>query len=327
MTSENPLHHQWQVNRNVLERFSVLDRKKRLAHAYLLVGPSGIGKTDTAVAVAKLINCEAHQRVSFCDACSSCIKINSGNHPDVAIIEPEESGSIKIEQVRDLLNRNRLRAFMARMKVFIVKDIENLTLDGANAFLKTLEEPSKDTLLILTTSSPDTVLETIKSRCHKIPFPSMSDGELAGRLRDDDGIEEERARLFTYFAQGSLAAARRLQDGRFDDRKNVFIDEYILNRPEEADIKALLADKEETKNFLNILLSWMRDAMLVKAGVRDERLVHMERIGALNAFQRRYTFAELNALHESVVRMCQLLAENLNIKLPLLIIGEQLWDR
>lgn len=71
-----------QFHQAVLERFVQLRSKGRCAHAYLFVGPPGIGKTQTAFAVAKLMNCEAGQEGSFCDACPSCLKVNSGNHPD-----------------------------------------------------------------------------------------------------------------------------------------------------------------------------------------------------------------------------------------------------
>jgi len=321
------MQQELQFNHSIFKRFAVLDQKKRLAHAYLFIGPSGIGKTETAVAVAKLMNCEAGQEGIFCDACSSCIKINTGNHPDVYVIDNKDNESIKIDQIRELLRRGKLRAFMANKKVFIIKNIENLTLDGANAFLKTLEEPTADSLLILTTSAPETILDTVKSRCHMVHFPSMSDHDLAGWLRDDHDVEAENSHLFTYFAQGSLGAAKELKESRFVDKKNELIDEFVLNRPQEARMKSLLAKKDETKSFLNVLLSWMRDALLAKAGVRDDRLIHRDRIDDLNVFAKNYTFEELKALNESVVKMCRLLADNLNIKSPLLIIGEQLWGR
>ena len=101
----------------------------------------------------------------------------------------------------------------------------------------------------------------------------------------------------------------------------------ILNRPQDLRIKEILDDKEETKEFLDILFSWIRDALLAKVGVEDERLIHLDRIDDLNQFVKKHTFEELKALSHSIVKMYQLLADNLNIKLPLLIIGEQLWEK
>jgi len=316
------MQHPLPFNPVILKRLAALNSKGRLAHAYLFSGPSGIGKVATAMGLAKLVNCEAPIDGTFCDSCSSCIKINTGNHPDVLVIAHEDGESIKIEEMRELMNQDKLRSFMGGKKVFIVKNIETLTLDGANAFLKTLEEPGGETLILLTTEAPETVLGTIRSRCHMIPFPSMSDRELAGNFK-----RHAQAQVFAYFAQGSLAAAKRLEEGDFIGWKNDLIDQFILMRPQNDQVKELLADKEEAKKFLNVLLSWIRDAMLCKANVRDERLVHADRLRELNAFTAKFTFEELKTLNESVVKMGKLLSDNLNIKLPLLIIGEQLWRR
>ncbi len=316
-----------QINDAIFERFTILQKKGRLAHAYLFVGPSNIGKGETALAIAKSVNCEAVEGEEFCDTCPSCVKINSGNHPDIFVIDNGYGESIKIEQIRELLSRTKLRAFMAQKKVYILKNIENLTLEGANAFLKTLEEPAADSLLLLTTSVLEKNLDTIKSRCHMIHFPSMPQDELTGKLRKECGADEADSRFLAYFAQGCLGAAKELERDGFTERKNVLINKFILSRPEEALIKKTLGDKEVTKELLDILLSWIRDTSLVKAGVEDARLIHSDRVNDLRKFQKSYTFEELSSINESIVKMCQLLADNLNIKIPLMIIGEQLWGR
>ena len=112
-----------QLDHSILQRFAFLKKKERLAHAYLFIGPSDIGKGETALAIAKLVNCEAPEGEMFCDTCPSCIKINSGNHPDVYMIDNGYGESIKIEMIREILSRNKLRSFMAARKVFIIKNI------------------------------------------------------------------------------------------------------------------------------------------------------------------------------------------------------------
>ena len=147
-------------------------------------------------------------------------------------------------------------------KVFIIKDIEAMTLDGANAFLKTLEEPAADTMLVLTTSTPENILDTVRSRCHTVYFPSLSDYELAGRLERDDGMTRPEARLYTYFAQGSLEAVEQLQEADFVDGKNDLIDEFVLERPTEDRIKELVKDKGKDtgkgKDFAKVRLFVIR---------------------------------------------------------------------
>ena len=316
-----------QNDNSIIERFAILNKRERLAHAYLFIGPANIGKGETALAIAKLINCEQRQEDQFCDTCSSCIKINSGNHPDIMVIDNGYGEAIKIEKIRELFNQSKLRSFFAVKKVFIIKNIENMTLEAANAFLKTLEEPPANSLLLLTTSVLEKNLDTIKSRCHAIHFQLTSSNDLVGQLRANYNMEEKESHFIAYFSQGCPGTARKLSTNGFVDKKNKFLDTFVLNRPHDSHIKEVLADKSETKEFLDILLSWIRDCLLAKVGVEDERLIHLDRMGDLKQFSARYSFEELKALSRSIVKMHQLLADNLNIKLPLLIIGEQLWEK
>ena len=316
-----------QIDNSIIERFAILNKKGRLAHAYLFIGPSNIGKGETALAIAKLINCEQSGQEKFCDVCPACIKINTGNHPDIMVIDNGYGEAIKIEKIRELFNQSKLRSFCAAKKVFIIKNIENMTLEAANAFLKTLEEPPANSLLLLTTSVLEKNLDTIKSRCHAIHFQLASSSDLVGQLRANYNMEEAQSHFIAYFSQGCPGTAKKLSTSGFVDKKNELLDTFVLSRPQDSHIKEILADKTETKEFLDILLSWTRDCLLAKVGVEDERLIHLDRIADLKQFGARYTFEELKALSQSIVKMHQLLADNLNIKLPLLIIGEQLWEK
>ena len=319
-----------EINENVLKRFAVLEEKGLLAHAYLFVGPAHIGKAATALAVARFLNCENTKEsggMYFCDRCPSCLKINSGNHPDVHILQVAPGESIKIDAVRELLAQIRLRPFMAAKKIFIVHNIEDLTTEGANALLKTLEEPSANSLLILTTAVPERVLETVKSRCHVIPFAPASQRALAARLVQYYDEDKDQAHFLAYFAEGCLGKARRLKEDGLCAAKDEIIDRYILGREREALIKTIGADKAKTREFLDVLLSWARDCLLIQAGVQDARLVHAGRIRELQNFQRRFSFEELTGIHRETVNACRLLVENLNVKIPLSIIGEMLWAK
>ena len=225
-----------------------------------------------------------------------------------------------------MMDRMKLTPLSGMKKIVIIRNTEQFTPDSANVFLKTLEEPSASTLMLLTTSIPEQNLDTIRSRCHAVYFQPLTNGELERRL-GECRLKAGDTHFLAHFAQGCPGTAKRLMDGGVIGYKDEVIEGFVLRRPGEKYIKETIADKERIKIFLNILFSWMRDAILVKSGIKDGRLIHLDRFDELSLFAREYSFEQLNDLSESVVHMHKLLADNLNIKLPLLIIGEQLWGK
>ena len=308
------------MNEQVLKRFAVLQKNNRLAHAYLFIGLANIGKSETALGVAKFLNCENPSPEIFCDQCPSCLKINHGNHPDIHLIDSKDSETIKIEQIRDLMEQIHLRPFEAKFKVFIIKNVETLTLEAANAILKTLEEPSKNSLLILTTCLAEKNLDTIRSRCHTVRFSFKSNRRLADELRKDYAIDESASHFLSFFSEGCLGRARLLANGKFFERKNQTIDALIFSSNTDDYLKKILGDREKIKEALNILLTWFRDLLLVKAKSDESRLIHLDRLKDLKKYEAQYTFEQINEIIAQIVKATELLEENLNVKVALNLI-------
>src|ERR1035437_10064417 len=233
--------NQTQINASVMQRFSRLKANHRLAHAYLLVGPQDSGKTQTALSLAQLVNCESQ---TACGECAACRKIASGNHPDVHVIGNDEMDSIKIEDIRFLLSRVQLMAYEGRTKVFIIRNIELMTHDAANALLKTLEEPAANTLMILTTSVPESNLDTIKSRCHIIKFFPTSVNRIS-KLLMDEGIKPQDAHFLAVYSEGSLGKTRKLILQNIISRRRMVLDEMLSNRHNDTFLKELSGDPHE----------------------------------------------------------------------------------
>lgn len=315
------------IRRAVLKRFAVFEQKQRLPHAYLFVGPDAIGKSQTALGVAKLINCEEKKDLpsgEFCDSCPSCQKINTNNHPDVRLIDSSFGESIKIEQIRGLLDQIRLRPFMSEKKIFIIPNVDRVTLEAGNALLKTLEEPTDNSLLILTTSVPEKVLDTIKSRCYAMLFSPLPVKDLKKHLEENESQKENHAHFLAHFSDGCLGKAQQLHTEGIIKTKDHIIKNFITTDRDPDFAKEVLGDKEKTKEFLQVLLSWNRDCLLLKSGAQEKQLIHKDRLTDLKNFQKRFSFEELQEFNNDVVDMCQLLAENLNLKIPLMIIKERL---
>jgi len=168
-------------------------QRGRIPSSYLFTGESGIGKKFTAINLAKALNClnpvtsttqtqnsglnsslvTRHPSLDCCDECSSCKKIDAGIHPDFLFIAPE-SGQIRIEEIRAIDDILSLKPFEGRWKIVIVDDAHAMNSFAANAFLKTLEEPPKDSLIILISSNPDRLPDTIRSRCSRLNFTPLS---------------------------------------------------------------------------------------------------------------------------------------------------------
>ncbi len=164
-----------------------------VSHAYLFVGPTGSGKKIAAKALACALFCDD----GGCGACSTCYRVQGGNHPDVHEVHPEGATTYVIEQVRDIIHDVHLRPVQANRKVYIVGEAERFNAESANAFLKTLEEPPDDVVIILMTRSYDAVMPTIASRCQVVRFrpipPSVAEALLV--QRSGAGTVQARAAL------------------------------------------------------------------------------------------------------------------------------------
>jgi len=316
----------------VLDRFRRLIAHQRLAHAYLFIGPEGIGKSETAQTVARMLNCrqpmtDGKDPGMPCGRCANCLRIISGNHPDVTVIDSGEEPSIKVAQIRHLISRMQMRAFESTKKIFIIKKIETLTLEGSNALLKTLEEPSKDSLLMLTTSVLEKNLATIRSRCHAVYFFPQPPRRLAAALQGGKDHDAAQAHFLAYYAEGYPARARRMRDDDFFSRKNDIINRLVVKNHDESCLKNVLADKEETRETLEVFFSLFRDLLLAQAGAGDEHAMHADRQRDIFKISRRYTFQEIQDILTEVIRTQKLLAENLNAKISMQILMEKIWQK
>lgn len=167
-----------------------------LHHAIIFHGPSRETLRRTAFSVARALNCVAGIGK---DDCSACTRIERGVHPDVHLIEVgEDRKLIAVEQIREIVSGAALRPYEGRTKVYIIESAEAMSVSGANALLKTLEEPTRDTTFLLLSRSPDLLLPTIRSRSQAIQIrdeQEMPASELAAR----DRIAMQVARLRLLF--------------------------------------------------------------------------------------------------------------------------------
>jgi DNA polymerase-3 subunit delta' len=191
--------------RNVLTR-------ARVPNAMLFWGPGGVGKRMAALELTKAVNC-AEAAGDACDACLSCRKVASGNHPDVRVVSPaKKSRLIDLEMLTEVTELATLRPFEGAWRVFILEDAERLTPPAQNRFLKTLEEPPGNSLFLLTTEHPRLLLPTIRSRCQLVRFRALRPETVAELLRERRDLSDAQAAALAALAQGQMTRALDLVD-------------------------------------------------------------------------------------------------------------------
>ena len=314
------------VSESVLARLAALLEAKRLAHAYLFVGPKSIGKKETALAAARLVNCAQATQGHPCDACESCRKIIRGMHPDIHLVADGE-GSIKIEDIREMLTQGQLRAFEARFKVFIIVDAERLTLEAGNALLKTLEEPVKDTLIILTTAMADHLLATVRSRCQVINFFGLTKDRLKKYFAADESLSDAQSQFLAYFAEGCPGRIAPEDRREIFRRRNEAVDQFIFAQNEDRYLKSVLADPVRAAEMVRFLFCWFKDLWMLKADLPPGRIINADRLEDLNRQKALHTFEDLEAILFDIVRVKIALDENFNVKIPLVLLKEKIWKR
>ena len=264
-------------------------QRGRLAHAYLFTGPRGSGKEAMARTLAKALNCSEAVGDS-CDRCDSCRRVDEGVHPDVYWVRPEsKSRRIQIDQVREFMKSVNLCSSMGGVKVGTIVDADCMGEEASNAFLKTLEEPPAQTVIVLLTADPQRLLTTILSRCLRISF-----GPITGSARSPHGAkllpllatfstsrEERVAQSYQLLAE--LTAL--LQEIRTETRARIEA-ELNLDRYEELEpkVRERLEEQMEARiegeyraarnQLLEEMYSWFGDLLLCAEGADNELLAY-----------------------------------------------------
>ncbi len=179
--------------------------RQAMTHAWLFVGPPGSGRSVAARAFAAALQCPE----GGCGRCNTCRTTLSGANPDVTIVRTEML-SIGVDEVRDLVRRAAMSPTMGRYQVLIVEDADRVTERGADALLKSLEEPAPRTVWLLCAPTPDDVVVTVRSRCRRVELSTPTPAAVAELLQRRDGVDAGMAAFAARVAQGHVGRARML---------------------------------------------------------------------------------------------------------------------
>ncbi len=310
----------------------------RLAHAYLFTGDAPEDMERAARELAKAVNCESPTPQGACDRCDACGKIDAatppgGQHPDVQWIRPEsKSRVIVIDQTRDLEKSLRLKPTLGRMKVGVIVEADRINLNAANSFLKTLEEPPDRSLLLLLTSAPGQLLETIRSRCQRVQFGAAAarepeaahaplvDGLLA--LLGAGGSVLKAYKLFDTIRAFLDAEKKQVEDqveqtAQLDRYRQVADAKWIEKKEEE--MKAQVeAEYRRRRKAAVVTLEWLlRDALICIEGGDSALLFNRDRDDALRKMAAAQTRDRALANLETIETLQDQLERNVNEALAL----------
>lgn len=248
--------------------------EQRLPHALLLSGADGIGKERFARAFAARLLCQSPRDGVACSQCKSCSLLAAGTHPDFMwlTLETDDKGktakAIKVDQVREVVEFAAKSSQMAGWRVVVITPAHLLNVQAANALLKTLEEPGRETALMLVTSQPLSLMPTLRSRCQQHPLPVPTEAEALAWLVPQTG-DEERARLLLALSRGAPLAALALQEADwFSQREALLRDLMQLGQQRQT----ALATAQRwhglgAEALLKALLSLMDDMVAAASGV------------------------------------------------------------
>ena len=275
-------------------------KNNRIAHAYLLCGTRGTGKTSTAKIFSKAVNCLNLQDGEPCNECEMCQKINNGLSIDV--IEMDAASKRRLEDIKDVIENVKYPPQEGKYKVYIMDEVHMLTQEAVNAFLKTLEEPPSNVIFILATTDPQKLPITILSRCQKFDFRRIKSSNVFDRLRNiakDQGVfaDDKSLNLIARMCDGAMRDALSILDqaismgegkveydgvvtmlGLVSNENLLKLTESIIEKNVESSMRIIddiVFSGKDIYTFIRDMITHMRNLLMVKVSQNPEEILDM----------------------------------------------------
>ncbi len=307
----------------------------RIGQSLLMAGPQGVGKYHFAVALAQALNCENVSQGDACGVCVTCRKIERREHGDVrtvmrefkdpTIIKDNKSRYIKIEYTRALAEQAQFRPYEGRRRVFIIDEAEWLQDPAANSLLRTLEEPPPTSLVILVSSKPYSLLETIRSRCLMLNFAPLSAEEIEEHLRLKEKRPADEARLLARVARGSIGRALEIKIDAYREMRDRML-ELLETLGSGPDVTKLLGaseylgrklEKEAFEAHLDTLSVVLDDLFHLKLNGSEESLTNADVIDRLSCVAENITIDQITEWADRIEQIFVALPRNVNRQLAM----------
>jgi len=291
--------------------------RDRLPHALLFSGVDGVGKQTTARVLATVMNCRNSDRTSACMVCPSCKQSMSGNHPDVITIEPR-GRFIKLDQMRSLQKQIRFAPLAGAHRVVIINEAQEMNMEAANAILKLLEEPPKNTYIVMTCRQVSDLVPTIVSRCQQVAFTPLPVAAIAAELVKRRQLDQDTALAVASLAKGSIGNALSCNVEKWLAWRKACLDE-IASLPRKSMYKTLVVaegltkPKDKVQDVLDLVLMWFRDILMYK--LQPSNVINTDRMTTIVDRSANFSIEHLLAIISAVFRVQRAIEQNANPRL------------
>ncbi len=316
-------------------------REGRVPHSLIFTGPAGVGKRQFALQLAKSFVCGTLSQHQGCGECAACARVEQlsipesserfrdsfkrvffSSHPDVASVVPYNR-AIFVDAVRDLEREAFFRPYEARARFFVIDEADKMNDAAANALLKTLEEPSETSYIVLVTSRPDSLLSTIRSRCQIVRFAPVERDEVREHLVSRKVFTDADAQLAACLSGGSIGRALLFDIERYKamrDHALAIIEKATTHRDiagllKEAEVLNDAKHKEDFEEMLGVIESLLRDVWLIALGVPAERAKNLDIADELSTLAAAADPRQLAAMMKEIDILRQNLVVNINRKM------------
>ncbi|MBF0276862.1 MAG: DNA polymerase III subunit delta' [SAR324 cluster bacterium] len=300
-------------------------QNQRIPSAFLFTGPNHIGKQKTMTAVAQNLNC-LRGGEDACLSCDACLQIAHQSFPDYSMVVPDGK-FIKIDQIKEALKWLHLRSNTGNYRVLGIKNAEKLNKESANAFLKTLEEPPAQTLIILSAENSQQLLETIVSRCQIIQFRLLKKDHVQSILTAHQNLTREQIAFLSCFAMGKVPLDWIEKVDLLQTlRENII--EFLISlsaaRMEEifnTIAKWGPAKEKEWAYMLDFLEFWFRDLDWLAHDLHEDSLINQDRIKQIRICLQQFHPQQIRVTYNKIIQTRERIVMNAHVSLAM----EALW--
>jgi len=298
-------------------------KMQKTSHAYIFEGEKGMGKRFMADSFAKALQCEAGEE-NPCNKCSSCIAADSQNHPDIIYVKPTNKTGFGVDDIREQINTDIFtKPYKYRYKIYIVEEGDKMTEQAQNALLKTLEEPPQYGIIMILTENLDKLLSTIISRCVHIALKPLKQSEVKEYLEKNLEMNSSSAHIYAALSRGNIGKARMyIEEQEFEEIRLMAINaiEAVINKDDLAILElanTISLNKEKSDMMIEILLTWLRDLLIVKELKEENNIIHKDKLKTLLKQGEGIAYNRICALISRLIEIQEIMKVHVNYQLAI----------